>query len=110
MNPKVKKLKTFTLDEVKDRFIGQPGTPERAQYEHELRIEVIGAMIKKARQERQLTQEELGRLIGVQKAQISKLENNTNSTTIGTLLRVFQALQAEIHFTVTLDNKFLRME
>jgi transcriptional regulator with XRE-family HTH domain len=63
-------------------------------------MDIIGKMIKSARQERQLTQEELGQLVGVQKAQISKLERGANSATIDTLLKVFSALQAEIYFQV----------
>jgi transcriptional regulator with XRE-family HTH domain len=42
-------------------------------------MEVLGKMIKTARQERNLTQEQLGQLVGVQKSQISKLESSTNS-------------------------------
>lgn len=48
-------------------------------------------MIKSARQERNLTQEQLGKLVGVQKAQISKLESSANSATIDTVLKVFKA-------------------
>ena len=66
-------------------------------------------MIKKARLERNLTQEELGKLIGVQKAQISKLENNANSATIDTIVRVFKALKAEINFSIKLENKTLKL-
>ena len=66
-------------------------------------------MIKTARLERQLTQEELGKLVGVQKAQISKLENNANSATIDTIIRVFKALQADITFSVRLENKTLKL-
>lgn len=40
------------------------------------------------RQERNLTQEQLGELIRVRKAQISKLESSGNSTTIDTVLKV----------------------
>lgn len=109
MIQKKEKIELVTLDDVKDRFIGTSGTPEREQYENELSMEIIGAMIKKARQQRHLTQEELGRLIGMQKAQISKLENSANSATIGTILRVFQALRAEVRFTVMLDNTTLRV-
>ena len=43
--------------------------------------------------ERNMTQAELGKLIGVQRAQISKLENNTTNVTIETILRVFSALK-----------------
>ncbi len=49
----------------------------------------LGKMIKAASQERHLTQEELGQLVGVQKAQISKLESSANSATIDTILKVF---------------------
>jgi HTH-type transcriptional regulator/antitoxin HipB len=68
------KLKLFTLEEVKDELIGKKGTNKRDNYEHELQMELLGGMIRKARLERNLTQEQLGCLIGVQKAQISKLE------------------------------------
>ena len=66
-------------------------------------------MIKTARQERNLTQEELGRLIGVQKAQISKLESSANSATIDTIIRVFKALKAEINFNVKLEDNFVKL-
>ena len=66
-------------------------------------------MIKTARQERHMTQEELGKLIGVQKAQISKLENSANSATIDTIIKVFKALKAEINFKVKLENKFVEL-
>jgi transcriptional regulator with XRE-family HTH domain len=66
-------------------------------------------MIKSARQERQLTQEELGKLVGVQKAQISKLESSANSATIDTILKVFKALKAEINFNVKLEDKLVKL-
>ena len=103
------KKKTYTLDDMKKKYIGEHGTEKREAYEYELRMEIIGDMIKAARLERHLTQEELGKLVGVQKAQISKLENNTNSATIDTILRVFKALQAEISFSVKLENKTLQL-
>ena len=57
-------------------------------------------MIKSTRKERQLTQEQLGKLIGVQKSQISKLERNTKNVTIETLLKVFRALKTNIKFSI----------
>ena len=65
----------------------------------------FGRLIKKARQERKLTQAQLGKLLGVQKAQISKLESSANSATIGSICKVFKALDAEIYFNVKLKNK-----
>ncbi|MFD2242990.1 helix-turn-helix domain-containing protein [Flectobacillus roseus] len=104
---KTQEMKTFTLAEMKDKYIGQIGTSEREEYEYELSMELLGRMIKIARQERNLTQEELGKLIGVQKAQISKLENSANSATIDTVVKVFRALKAEIKFNVKLEQQAL---
>ena len=104
-----KKVKTYSLTEMKDKYIGKVGTVDRDEYEYELRMDVLGRMIKSARQERHLTQEELGKLIGVQKAQISKLENSANSATIDTVLKVFSALKAEINFNVKLEDNFVKL-
>lgn len=99
-------MKTYSLDEVKDRFIGVKGTPEREEFEFELKLDILGEMIKSARKERDLTQEELGKLVGVQKSQISKLEKNASNVTIQTVLKVFTALRASVNFKVKLmDNE-----
>lgn len=92
------------LSEIKDKYIGEVGTPDRDKYEFDLKLELLGEMIKRTRLERQLTQEELGKLIGVQKAQISKLERNANNVTIETVLRVFKALKANVKFKVELSG------
>lgn len=104
-----KEIKTKSLLEMKDKYIGKVGTKEREEYEYELRMDVLGKMIKSARQERHLTQEELGKLIGVQKAQISKLESSANSATIDTIIKVFKALKAEINFNVKLEDTFVEL-
>lgn len=109
MEIKNKKLKMFTLDQIKDEFIGEIGTEKRTLYEQELQLELIGEMIRKVRLERNLTQEELGKLIGVQRAQISKLENNTTNVTMETILKIFSALKAKIHFNVELLNSEIQI-
>jgi HTH-type transcriptional regulator/antitoxin HipB len=103
-------MKTYTLDQVQDKLIGERGTPERDVFEYELQLEFIGKAIKQTRQQRNLTQEELGRLIGVQKAQISRLENNVSNVTMDTLLRVFAALQATIKFQIELSTREINTE
>ena len=102
-----KKIKTYTLAEMKDRYIGKVGTKGRDEYEYEPRMDILGKIIKAAREERNLTQEELGKLIGVQKAQISKLESSANSATIDTIVKFFKALKAEINFNVKIENNFV---
>jgi HTH-type transcriptional regulator / antitoxin HipB len=98
-------MKTYTLDEVTNKYIGEIGTPKRDAFEYELRIELLGHAIKQARQERNLTQEQLGILVGVQKAQISKIENSVTNARFETILKVFTALGAKINFNVELQNQ-----
>ena len=102
-------MKTHTLNEVQDKIIGEIGTPNREQFEYELQMDLIGQAIKQTRQERKLTQEELGKLIGVQRAQISKLENNTTNVTVETILRVFSALKAKVNFNVEILNSNVKI-
>jgi DNA-binding XRE family transcriptional regulator len=99
-----KKMKMMTLDQLKDRDIGKIGTVERDRYEFDLKMEILGEMIKSVRKERNLTQEQLGKLIGVQKSQISKLERNTKNVTIETILKVFRALKANVKFSVEMNQ------
>jgi len=104
MATKNKKMKMMTLDQMKDKDIGKVGTPGRDKYEFDLRMGVLGDMIKSVRKERNLTQEQLGELIGVQKSQISKLERNTKNVTIETILKVFRALKANVRFSVEMNE------
>lgn len=96
-------MKIYSFEEVKDELLGKIGTPERD--EHERKVEEalhayrIGEAIKSARLKQNLTQEELGERIGVQKAQISRMERGY-SISIPTMSRVFKALGIT---TATLD-------
>jgi DNA-binding XRE family transcriptional regulator len=94
------KMKTVSLDSLLDKHIGKQGTKKRDAFENELRVDLLGTAIKKARQEKNLTQEQLGELVGVQKAQISKIENSAKSARLDTILKVFEALGAKVKFSV----------
>jgi HTH-type transcriptional regulator / antitoxin HipB len=93
-----------TLGELEDKYYGITGTPEREQYEFELSMEILGDKLKQMRKTKNLTQEQLGLLIGVQKAQISKLEKGNNSATISTVLKVFHAMKAKVKFKIELEE------
>ena len=101
------KFKTVSLDTMIDKHIGKRGTEKREIFENELRIDLLGQAIKLARQERNMTQEELGELVGVQKAQISKIENSVKNARFETILKVFNALGAKVNFNVELNSKKL---
>lgn len=98
-------MKTTSLDTLIDKHIGKEGTKERERFENELRLDVLGETIKKVRKKRKLTQEQLGELVGVKKAQISKIENNLNDARFETILKVFRALNVKINFNVEFDNQ-----
>jgi HTH-type transcriptional regulator / antitoxin HipB len=102
-------LKTISLDEITNKYIGEKGTPKRDAFENELRLDLIGEAIRQARKERHLTQEELGKLVGVKKAQISKIENSLTDARFETIMKVFKALNAKIVFNVELLNQNLNL-
>ncbi len=91
----MEKMKLYSLSEIEDEMIGPIGTPERDQYEQELSEELhayhLGEAIKQARLSQNLTQEQLGEKVGVQKAQISRLERG-KSISLSSMTRVFRGM------------------
>lgn len=106
---KNKELKTYSLEEITDKYIGEIGTPKRDAFESELRLDLLGEAIRQARKERNLTQEQLGELVGVKKAQISKLENSLTDARFETIIKVFKALNAKVNFNVELLNQTVKL-
>ena len=100
-------MKTYSLEELTDKHIGQKGTKKRDEFENELRLDLLGYAIKQARKERNLTQEQLGQLVGVKKAQISKIENSTTDARFSTIMKVFEVLGASVKFNVEMNDKKL---
>ena len=103
-----KQLKTVSIDTMIDNHIGKRGSSKRESFEYELRLDMLGEAIKQARKERHLTQEGLGELVGVKKAQISKLENSLTDARFETIIKVFKALNAKINFNVELLNQSVK--
>ena len=70
------KMKLIPSDALVNEVWGEVGTPKRDKMETRLKEEVeayhLGEAIRKARLSQNLTQEQLGQKIGVQKSQISK--------------------------------------
>jgi DNA-binding XRE family transcriptional regulator len=97
-------MKIYSLDELTDEYIGKKGTEKRDDFENELRLDLLGQTIRRVRLERNLTQEQLGELVGVKKAQISKIENSLTDARFETILKVFKALGAKINFNVEISK------
>ncbi|MBL4585699.1 MAG: helix-turn-helix transcriptional regulator [Flavobacteriales bacterium] len=101
--------KIYTLDEMVDKHIGKRGTQKRDRFEYDLKMDLIGDAIREARKKRGLTQSQLGELVGVQKAQISKLENSLTDARFDTIIKVFKALDAKVNFNVVMENEKIRL-
>ncbi len=93
------------FEDIENKYFGKVGTPERDEYEFDLKMELIGEKIKELRIQNNLTQTQLGELIGVKRAQISKLEHGNHSASVSTIMRVFQAMKANVKLRIeTAEN------
>lgn len=98
------KLKLKSIDDLTDEVVGKRDTPSRENFEYELRMDILGSMIREARKRKKLSQEQLGALVGVQKAHISKIENNTKNFRLVTILPILDALGIKVKLSVEYDN------
>jgi len=92
------------FEDLEDKYFGKKGTPERDAYEFDLKMELIGEKIKQLRIQNNLTQSQLGELIGVKRAQISKLEHGNHSASVSTIMKVFQAMKAKVRLKIETDD------
>ncbi|MEJ5053040.1 helix-turn-helix domain-containing protein [Sphingobacterium sp. MYb382] len=97
-----------SLASLKNELIGSIGTERRDRYENELKIEVLQELMREIRKKRKLSQEELGNIVGVKRAQISKIESGYSNISLNTIAKIFAALDAKIKISVELEegNKF----
>jgi len=98
-----------SIDEFVDNTIGKPGSKGRELFELELKMEVLQELIKDVRRKRNLSQEQLGKLVGVKKAQISKLEKGYANTSITTISKVFEALNAKIKISIEIEGEKMEL-
>lgn len=92
-------MKLYSFEELLDEDFGKIGTPERDEFERNVDESVrafrVGKAIKQAREAQKLTQAELGEKMGVQRAQISRLESG-KSITLASMMRAFRALGVQV--------------
>ena len=79
-----------TLDQIKSKYYGEIGTPERDRLENELEALRIGYKIKTAREALNLTQEQLAERIDKKRPFISKIENDGENITLRTLFDIVE--------------------
>ena len=79
-----------SLDQLKDKYYGEVGTPERDRIDRELEALRIGFKIRTAREQQSLTQEEVARRINKKRTFISKVENDGENITLKTLFEIVE--------------------
>jgi DNA-binding XRE family transcriptional regulator len=79
-----------TWSEIKDRVYGKEGTERRDNLDREVESFRIGLLLKKARESRNMTQEELGQLVDKKRTYISRVENNGSNITLSTLFDIVE--------------------
>lgn len=94
-------IRLIPFEEVKEKYYGKRGTPKREAYEAAFEEELIGEIIKQAREGQKYTQEELADLLQINKSNISKIENNQSSIRMETFFKILKALK--IKATIKLD-------
>lgn len=78
------------FDELIEREHGKIGSDSRNEYEERAQMYIISEMLKEARREANLTQEQLADKAGTKKSYISKLENAKGNIQLSTLIRIFE--------------------
>lgn len=76
--------------EIKDRVYGETGTERRDNLEREAESFRIGLLLKKVRESKNMTQEELGQLVDKKREYISRVENNGSNITLSTLFDIVE--------------------
>jgi HTH-type transcriptional regulator / antitoxin HipB len=81
-------IKTF--DELIEKEHGKIGTDSRNEYEERAQMFIVSEMLKEARKEANMTQQQLAEKAGTKKSYISKIENAKGNIQLATLIRIFE--------------------
>ena len=91
INPKERnKMDTKSWKEIKDNVYGKKGTERRDSLERDFESFKIGLLLREAREEKNLTQEQLAELIDKKRTYISRVENNGSNLTLKTLYEIVE--------------------
>jgi DNA-binding XRE family transcriptional regulator len=90
MTQKRNDMSTRSWKEIKDEVYGKKGTARRDELEREFESFKIGLLLKKAREEKHLTQEQLAELVDKKRTYISRVENDGSNMTLKTLFDIVE--------------------
>jgi len=79
-----------TFEEHLDKRYGKIGTEKRTDFEIKAKSFAIGEILRDARKEANMTQEELAQKTGTRKSFISRIENGHSDIQLSTLFRLVE--------------------
>ena len=83
-------METKSWEEIKNSVYGPKGTGRRDELERDFESFKIGLLLRKAREDKSMTQEQLGDLINKKRTYISRVENNGSNLTLKTLYEIVE--------------------
>jgi len=90
MKTKTNKMETKSWKDIKDSVYGKKGTDRRDELDRDFESFKIGLLLRNAREEKNLTQKELGELVDKKRTYISRVENNGSNLTLKTLFDIVE--------------------
>ena len=96
-------METKSWKDIKDSVYGKPGTERRDQLDRDLESVKIGLLLRKAREEKNLTQAQLADLVDKKRTYISRVENNGSNLTLKTLYDIVEkGLGGKVNISIDL--------
>lgn len=96
-------MNTKTWNEIKDNVYGEKGSDRRDELEREFESFKIGLLLKKAREEKKMTQEQLASILDKKRTYISRVENNGSNLTLKTLYDIVEkGLGGKVNISIDL--------
>jgi len=96
-------MKTKTWSEIKDSVYGKSGTKRRDELDRDFESFKIGLLLRQAREEKNLTQEQLAQLVDKKRTYISRIENNGSNLTLKTLYDIVEkGLGGKVNISIKL--------
>ena len=83
-------MRTKTLNQIKNQYYFEAGSPERDRIERNLDALRIGLKIRTAREQKEMTQAQLADRIDKKRTFISKVENDGENITLKTLFDIVE--------------------
>ena len=99
-----RKNKIISWNQIKDKVYGQEGTQRRDDLDRDFESFKIGLLLRKAREEKKLTQHQLAQLVEKKRTFISRLENDGSNMTLKTLYDIVEkGLGGKVQISIQFD-------